>query len=615
MGQFYGSDHVTSDIKEIYDRLLGIWAADTCAPRMRDEWTPENPTRGQCSVTAFLVQDLLGGKVYGIRLPDGNYHCYNDVDGMVFDLTSGQFPDIELDYRNNPEQFREDHFSKLEKRQRYQLLKQRYEQAVEEAEKEKIQVADGKKKIAVFCIPAHGHTNPMLPVVTELVRRGNLVRFYSFSEFEEKIRATGAEFWCCDTLLPDLTKEEESGLKRVSTTEMTIQDLRITRSMDGYLRRQFTRFEPDVVFTDSVCFWGKLNADKFKVPMVVSTSTFAFNQMSSEYMKNSPREIADLMLGLPRIAKELKTLEQYGYYIKGPLALVQNDNKTDTIVYTSEKFQPYAESFSDHYLFAGPSVYSKAAPNKQKSRPLVYISMGTVINDRPMFYRRCIEAMQDLNLDVLISCGNAIDIEKLGELPDNVRVEPYVDQLDILSRADVFITHCGMNSVTESLYMATPMVLYPQTGEQKAVARRVTEINAGLMLKDDSAEGIRFTVQEVLGHGTYSKAAEEYCENFRSCPGAEGAAGFIESAPHQSEREDILSLLNMVNGIFGLAYWVLVISAILLTGFLATWKYVWIIGIAGGILYPIVSKPFQKAAYRKLMRMNQKKNREKETNE
>ena len=43
------------------------------------------------------------------------------------------------------------------------------------------------KKVAVFCIPAHGHTNPMLPVVRELTRRGDEVRFYSFSEFQLKI--------------------------------------------------------------------------------------------------------------------------------------------------------------------------------------------------------------------------------------------------------------------------------------------------------------------------------------------------------------------------------------------------------------------------------------------
>ena len=61
------------------------------------------------------------------------------------------------------------------------------------------------KHIACFCIPAHGHTNPMLPVVAELVRRGNAVRFYSFVDFEAKIRATGAQFVACDAFLPALS--------------------------------------------------------------------------------------------------------------------------------------------------------------------------------------------------------------------------------------------------------------------------------------------------------------------------------------------------------------------------------------------------------------------------
>ena len=171
------------------------------------------------------------------------------------------------------------------------------------------------KKIAFFCIPAHGHTNPMLPVAAELVRRGNVVRFYSFDEFEKKIKATGAEFISCDSFLPGLTEQEEAGLKSVSTTEMTVQDIRITLSMNEFLDQEFKSFQPDVVYTDSVCFWGKLNAWKHQVSMVVSTSTFAFNQLSSEYMKNSPKEIADIIFGLPRVSRELKKLEPYGFRV------------------------------------------------------------------------------------------------------------------------------------------------------------------------------------------------------------------------------------------------------------------------------------------------------------
>lgn len=388
------------------------------------------------------------------------------------------------------------------------------------------------KKIACFCIPAHGHTNPMLPVAAELVKRGNVVRFYSFDEFENKISATGAEYISCDAFLPTLTKQEEAGLKKVSTTEMTIQDIRITRSMNDFLEQEFQSFQPDVVYTDSVCFWGKLNAWKHQVPMVVSTSTFAFNQMSSRYMKSSLKEMADLLFGMPRVSKELKKLEPYGFHVKNVFSLIQNDNDTDTIVYTSRRFQPCADSFSEHYAFVRPSVFSELQPEKEKERPLIYISLGTVINDRPDFYTKCMDALKDLNADVVISCGNAIDRDALGELPEQIKVYPYVDQLAVLAKADAFITHCGMNSVSESLYMAAPMVLYPQTNEQNAVARRVTEIGAGMLLAEDSSEGIRAAVQEILNNKAYANAAADCSADFRACSGPAGAAEFIENAPH-----------------------------------------------------------------------------------
>ena len=110
---------------DLYEALSHIWSADTCAPRMRDEWTKENYTLGQCSVTAFLVQDIFGGKVYGILRSGGNYHCYNIVGDSEFDLTSEQFGDEVLDYTDNPEQDRAVHFEKEEKHLRYELLKTR----------------------------------------------------------------------------------------------------------------------------------------------------------------------------------------------------------------------------------------------------------------------------------------------------------------------------------------------------------------------------------------------------------------------------------------------------------------------------------------------------------
>ena len=464
------------------------------------------------------------------------------------------------------------------------------------------------KRIAFFCIPAHGRTNPMLPVAAELVSRGNTVRFYSFNEFKSKIEASGAEFISCDSYLPKLTKKEEAELKNVSITEMTIQGIRTTLAMDMFLHNEFLSFKPDVVYTDSVCFWGKLNAWKHGVPMVVSTSTFAFNQMSSQYMKNSPKELADMIFGLPKISKELKKLKPYGYHVRSALSLAQSDNNTDSIVYTSRKFQPYAESFSGHYAFVGPSVFSKKEPDKEKARALIYISLGTVINDRPDFYNRCIEALKSLDADIIISCGNVMDRKALGVLPDNVQVYPYVDQPDILSRADVFITHCGMNSVSESLYMATPLVLYPQTSEQRAVARRTIEIGAGLMLTDDSVQGIRSAVMEVLNNASYSTAAKACSEDFRSCIGTAGAAEFIENAPHLSEGVDVLSELNKANVRFQIVYCLSIIIIISLIGVLISWKYVWIVGVAAGILSAPIAVSVQKKQYASIIKKLKEKN-------
>lgn len=144
---FYGQEKV-ADIRavhpiypgietpmDLYDALSEIWCADTCAPRMRQEWSIHNTTLGQCSITAFLAQDIFGGEVYGMATDNGGLHCYNVVDGVVFDLTSEQYGRKvkELHYADNPVQDRESagHFGKEEKRERYEMLKKALEKRKE----------------------------------------------------------------------------------------------------------------------------------------------------------------------------------------------------------------------------------------------------------------------------------------------------------------------------------------------------------------------------------------------------------------------------------------------------------------------------------------------------
>ena len=111
------------DQRHLYDLLSDVWSIETCAPRYRKEWSKENMTLGQCSITSFLVQDIFGGDVYGVPLPEGGFHCFNVIGDVTFDLTSEQFGNQKLDYVHVTKQSREEHFASEEKYQRYLLLK------------------------------------------------------------------------------------------------------------------------------------------------------------------------------------------------------------------------------------------------------------------------------------------------------------------------------------------------------------------------------------------------------------------------------------------------------------------------------------------------------------
>ena len=386
-------------------------------------------------------------------------------------------------------------------------------------------------RVLWFCIPAFGHTNPTIEVVRELVSRGHEVRYYSFEDFREKIEGTGAEFVPCDAYLPPIDEKAERRLRKVSTTEMSVQSFRTVANLDPLVSADVASWRPDVVVTDSACFWGKLAAAKHGLPWVCSTTTFAFNQQSSKYMSHSAAEMADILFGLPRLNREIRKLRPLGYEVKSALDIVSNKPEDNTIVYTSRLFQPCSETFDEeHYRFVGPSVRD-VTPKEKSGRPLVYASLGTVINDRPDFYRTLIDAMRGTSADLLISCGRAFDPAQLGKMPANVRVEQYVDQMEVLSRTSLFVTHCGMNSASEGMWMGVPELLFPLTGEQRAVARRVAEVGAGVPLEEAvarEAAALRKAVLAALADERLREGAAHMREDLRSCAGPVGAADFIE---------------------------------------------------------------------------------------
>ena len=380
-------------------------------------------------------------------------------------------------------------------------------------------------KIAWFCIPAHGHTNPTLGLVKALTEVGHQVWYFSFEEFREKIENAGATFIGCDGYdfeMEDKGNADRVGKDKVYATELLVSS---TLALDEMTSRVIGEIKPDIVVSDSVAFWGKLAAMKHGLPYVSSTTTFAFNKYSAKYMQESAWDIARMLVALPRINKQLKRLRDKGYPVKSLLDIVQNDNDTNTIVYTSKYFQPCSETFSDRYHFIGPSIRPVTKPMEKTADKLVYISMGTVNQNRE-FYRNCIHALGQTDWQVIISMGT--NPEHYDQLPDNIHIYESVDQMAVLSIADAFITHCGMNSASESLYFQVPLVLFPQTPEQDAVAKRVEELGAGVRLKSISGEDVLHALRQIIYESAYKDNATKISESFRACGGATEAASFLE---------------------------------------------------------------------------------------
>ena len=85
---------MVSETANIERALRSCWGRDTSDDP--DEWARDNPTRGQCGVTALVIRELLGGEilmadVLGSHL-QGERHAWNRLpSGEEVDLTRDQF--------------------------------------------------------------------------------------------------------------------------------------------------------------------------------------------------------------------------------------------------------------------------------------------------------------------------------------------------------------------------------------------------------------------------------------------------------------------------------------------------------------------------------------------
>jgi MGT family glycosyltransferase len=392
-------------------------------------------------------------------------------------------------------------------------------------------------KALFFNVPAHGHVNPSLPLVAELVRRGHHITYFITESYRARVEATGAVFQAYTAVHDDYFEArglDGSRPQLAACTLITTAEEILPELLDTVRRAQ-----PDYILFDGMCPWGQIAAQISGVPAVASLSLMALG--SPRILLNwrilrlfFPMLIRDIDKGLEANKRSRALGKKYSIPPLG-LASILSAPGDISISYTSSYFQPFASTVSDTIRFVGRTTSDMPAAEsfpfaQAQGRPLIYVSLGTVINDAPEFFRTCINALANRDEFVIMSTGNRLNPDSFGELPENISIHSWVPQLDVLKRAALFITHAGLGSVHDGLYFGVPLLLVPQQEEQTLNALRVVELGAGLTLKKAqvNVETIRASVERLLTDPHFTVEAKRIGDTFRAAGGVARAADEIE---------------------------------------------------------------------------------------
>jgi MGT family glycosyltransferase len=391
-------------------------------------------------------------------------------------------------------------------------------------------------KALFFNISATGHINPTLPVLREMVAAGETVVCVNGAQVAQQYEGVGVRF----VPYPDLPEMAEL-LSRAQGGNLFGNALALTDIGGTVLPFVFSLIEqeqPDYIIFDSLAGWGKQAAIKYKLPHIASISTFVlgYGVRPDLPLPAILKGVVDLASYYPRYYRASRAIQsRLGVQPTGLMGALMNTGQA-SVVFTSRTFHPSGEQLPQNFKCVGPSFGSRPAMSdfpleEWQGQPRIYIALGTINNQNLDFYRQCFQAFADHPGQVLLSVGRQTKIEALGRIPANFLVHNFVPQLEVLQRADVFITHGGMGSVHEGLYYGVPLIVVPQQMEQAIVAQQVAKCGAGLALgvaapgTTVSAQALRQAIDTIMqDQNRYQQAAQHIGQSFRAAGGAVQAA-------------------------------------------------------------------------------------------
>ncbi|MFG2116723.1 macrolide family glycosyltransferase [Streptomyces sp. NPDC048718] len=377
------------------------------------------------------------------------------------------------------------------------------------------------RHIWVMTHPTPGHVHSSLGLVSELVRRGHRVTAAVTERFATEVRAAGATVTRYRSPLEQLVRSGGP------PTDGSAPDPFLTeaRAALPQLAGAFDRDRPDLVLYKNGCWHAPVLAHTREVTAVQFTTTRV-----PRHGPRPHRSGTDL-----RFHAELGALlSDHGVNTATASFL---DRPETCLVMVPPSFQSHRHELGERYRFVGPCFGDRSFQGvwrPRHDRNTLLIALGGVFNDRPEFYRRCLEAFGDGEWAVVMATGDRIDPERLGPVPPLFHIRATVPQFGVLAHARAFVSHCGGNSTTEALYHGVPLVGVPQAVDQFENAARIAELGLGLDLSGAEAtpDRLREAVRQVAADRAMAGRLRAMREEIRTSGGVTAAADVIESHLH-----------------------------------------------------------------------------------
>ena len=376
--------------------------------------------------------------------------------------------------------------------------------------------------------PSHGHVNPTLGLVAELVRRGERVTYFASEPFRERVEATGATFKAYAHDL-DLFKGPPAPGQRSAMTDVFARGA--DAIADVFAQTQYHRFH---YLVHSAPFpFTKPIARLLELPTVASHAVFAglqpFFDRAAPHPLLAPNAERDAAMAqaAAAIGKRfgVEVSPDFRDWIFNPGDL--------NLVYTSRLFAGDLPYFDASVEFVGPPVHARAETHdfpleRLAGKRVLYISLGTVFGNRsPALYEAFLQAFARWD-GVVVMAAYGVDTHA-WRVPANFIVRPYVPQGEILKHASAAITHGGMNSISDLLAAEVPFVCLPMGADQPALASRARELGATIVLDHatTTAEQLADAVERVTTEPSFRAGIHAIADSFRAAGGYPKAADAV----------------------------------------------------------------------------------------